>query len=156
MNEPLPKLYRARLKTYTIIKCAEPTVAHEPVTHAAEAMKYLLPLFKDMDCCRENFGAIFVDQKNILIAGKILFSGAISEVAVHPYEIVRAALLLGATGVVAAHNHPSGNLQPSTEDRAMTLTLTSALKTLGIRFLDHLVLSIEDGRFVSIVNGSNF
>jgi DNA repair protein RadC len=62
---------------------------------------------------------------------------------VHPREVVRRGLLLNAAAVIAFHNHPSGSLEPSAADRAVTARLKEALALIDIRLLDHIVVSAE-------------
>ena len=63
-------------------------------------------------------------------------------------QVVENALLCGASGVVLAHNHPSGIALPSESDRAATLWIRDALKPMDIRLLDHII--VADGDFVSM------
>ena len=153
MNEPIPKLYRARFKTYSVVRDAESPPTSGPIRTPAAVAHYLLLYFREADAGREHFAVLYLTTKHKAIAAKILFSGGVGETAVHPGVIARDALLCGASAVAVAHNHPSGDLSPSTEDRAVARTLTEALKTLSIHLLDSLVLSVEDGHFHSIVTG---
>jgi DNA repair protein RadC len=68
---------------------------------------------------------------------------------VHPREVFKPAILAGSAALLLAHNHPSGDPEPSAEDIALTRRLTSAGQLLGIEILDHLILG-EAGRFVSL------
>lgn len=142
--------YRARLKTFAVVKVAEPSQpSPRPITTPAEAAEYLLPFFLAADAGREHFAVLLLNAKHHAIAAKILFSGSSSETAVYPKEIARAALLVGASAMVIAHNHPTGDLTPSAEDSALTRRVEGALKLLDIRLLDSLVLG-DDGRYVAI------
>lgn len=89
---------------------------------------------------RERFAALFLDSQHRAIAFETLFEGTIDSAAVRPREVVKRALQLNAAAVIAAHNHPSGSAEPSEADKRMTLSLHSALATVGVRLLDHLVL----------------
>lgn len=92
---------------------------------------------------REVFGCLFLDSRHRILAVEDLFFGTIDGAEVHPREIVRRALLINAAAVVAFHNHPSGNLEPSAADRAVTTRLKQALALVDIRLLDHFVVSSE-------------
>ncbi len=70
-----------------------------------------------------------------------LEDGTIDRAAVYPRRVMEAALRRGAAAVVFAHNHPSGNVQPSEQDRALTRALVEAAAVLQIRVLDHLIVS---------------
>ncbi len=70
-----------------------------------------------------------------------LFSGTINGTEVHPHIVVQKALALNASAVLLAHNHPSGNTEPSAADRALTVRLKAASELVDIRLLDHFVVS---------------
>jgi DNA repair protein RadC len=79
----------------------------------------------------------------------VVTRGILDASVVHPREVFRAAITESAAAVILVHNHPSGDPTPSPEDRAVTLQLAAAGRTLGIPVLDHVV--VGDGRFVSFV-----
>jgi DNA repair protein RadC len=83
-----------------------------------------------------------------VIAYEELFQGTLDGAEVHPREVVRRALGHNAAAVIVAHNHPSGNPEPSAADRAVTLRLKQALALVELRLLDHFV--IGDGPPVSL------
>lgn len=96
---------------------------------------------------REAFIGMFLDNKHRLIASEFLFAGSINRVEVHPREVVRRAISLNAAAVIFAHNHPSGDAEPSNADRKITDQLIKALSLIDIRVLDHMV--IGHGEIVS-------
>lgn len=87
----------------------------------------------------EIFRVLFLDNQHGLIADEILFYGSISQCSVHPREVAKRALALNAAGVVLSHNHPSGNVEPSSADRQITETLNKALDLIDVRLLDHII-----------------
>ena len=89
----------------------------------------------------EVFVVLYLDAQNRLIRAEEAFVGTITQCVVFPREIVRRALELGSAGVVFSHNHPSGVAEPSRSDRQITETLTSALATVDVRVLDHLLVT---------------
>ncbi len=89
---------------------------------------------------RELFGGIFVDSQNRVIAFEVLFVGILSQTSVYPREVVLAALGHEAAAVVLVHNHPSGSVQPSRADEALTATLKNALSFVDVRVLDHMIV----------------
>ena len=89
----------------------------------------------------ERFAVLFLDAQNQLIAFEVMFPGTLTSTSVYPREIVRAALAHGAASVILAHNHPSGNVQPSRADRALTVTLKAALALVDVRVLDHVIVA---------------
>lgn len=96
----------------------------------------------------EVFVVVFLDAQLRLLRVEEMFRGTLTSTAVHPREVARRALELGAAGVVVAHNHPAGQPEPSRADIALTETLKSALALLDVRLLDHLI--VADGRAVSL------
>lgn len=75
---------------------------------------------------REVFVVMFLDNRNRLINHQELFQGTVNSVEVHPREIVRAALKINAAAIILAHNHPSGNAEPSRADREVTARVVKA------------------------------
>jgi DNA repair protein RadC len=92
----------------------------------------------------EVFAVLFLDAQNRLIAMEELFRGTLTQTSVYPREVVRRALHLEAAAVVLAHNHPSGTVQPSRADEALTQTLKSALALIDVRVLDHVIVTQGD------------
>ena len=92
----------------------------------------------------EVFAVLFLDSQNRLIEMRELFRGTLTQTSVYPREIVKQALALHAASVVLAHNHPSGTVQPSRADEALTQTLKSALALVDVRVLDHVIVAPGD------------
>ena len=90
---------------------------------------------------REVFTAVFLDARHKLIKYDELFFGTIDGAEVHPRELVRQALRHNAAAVIVAHNHPSGVVDSSAADRAVTSRLKQALALVDIRLLDHIVVA---------------
>ena len=92
----------------------------------------------------EVFAALFLDAQNRLIALEELFRGTLTQTSVYPREVVLKALHHHAASVVLAHNHPSGTVQPSRADEALTQTLKAALALVDVRVLDHVIVAPGD------------
>lgn len=90
---------------------------------------------------REVFCAIFLDTRNRAICFEPLFVGTVSQTAVHPREVVRRCLELNASGVVLAHNHPSGMPEPSEADLILTAALKRTLALFDVQLLDHFIVA---------------
>ncbi len=88
----------------------------------------------------EVFAVLFLDSQNKLLAMEELFRGTLTQTSVYPREVVIRALHHGAAAVVLAHNHPSGSVQPSRADEALTQTLKAALALVDVRVLDHIIV----------------
>ena len=89
---------------------------------------------------QEVFAALFLDTRHRALAFEELFSGSIDSAEVHPRELVRRALAHNAAALIIGHNHPSGDPEPSTADRALTARLRQALGLVDVRLLDHVVV----------------
>jgi DNA repair protein RadC len=89
----------------------------------------------------EEFHAVWLDNRHRILATERLFTGTVDGTAVHPREVVRRALELNAAAVILAHNHPSGVAEPSASDQLITAELKNAFGLIGVRLLDHLVVS---------------
>src|SRR5215210_9369188 len=103
----------------------------------------------DVDCVlrprmahldRERFVVVLLDTKNAVIGTHTVSVGTLSSSLVHPREVFKPAIQAGAAAVILAHNHPSGHVEPSREDREVTKRTVEAGQTLGIGVLDHPVI----------------
>jgi len=90
---------------------------------------------------RELFAVMFLDSQNRLKAFEVMFVGTLTQTSVYPREVVKAALAHDAATVVLAHNHPSGSVQPSRADEALTQNLKASLALVDVRVLDHIIVS---------------
>jgi DNA repair protein RadC len=88
----------------------------------------------------EVFAVCFLDAQNKLLATEELFRGTLNQTSVYPREVVLRALHHHAAAVILAHNHPSGEVQPSPADQALTHTLRAALALVDVRVLDHIIV----------------
>ena len=88
----------------------------------------------------ESFAVLFLDARHTLLAFEDLFRGTVTQTEVYPRELLKRALHHNASAVILAHNHPSGSVEPSQEDLAVTQALKSALALIDVRVLDHIVV----------------
>jgi DNA repair protein RadC len=117
---------------------AEKTVVDDPAV-AAAALSHDL-----MWQSQERFAVLLLDVKHRLIGTQIITIGTATETLAHPRDIFREVIRQGATRTIIAHNHPSGNLEPSPEDISLTRQLLSGAQLLGLPVLDHLILGNGD------------
>ena len=89
---------------------------------------------------REVFAIILLDSQHGVLAFEKLFYGTIDSASVYPREVIKTVLNANAAAVIIAHNHPSGNPEPSSADIALTTRLRESLNTIDVRMLDHLVV----------------
>lgn len=102
---------------------------------------------------RETFVVLLLDQKHRLIELVSLFTGTLNQASVHPREIVKSALDKNACAVVLAHNHPSGDPNPSQADIDITKRIADALALVDIHLLDHIIIG-DGGRFESLAQSN--
>lgn len=115
---------------------------HAPVSSvlsSAEAYEVLLPELQDLS--HEEFWMLVMKRNGQLIRKVKISSGGFHGTGVDPKLVFKQALDLRASSVILAHNHPSGNLKPSPQDRALTKKLTAAGKLLELPVLDHLIFT---------------
>ncbi|MFA5830356.1 MAG: DNA repair protein RadC [Candidatus Paceibacterota bacterium] len=93
------------------------------------------------DSKKEHFVVFYVDTQNRLIERQIISIGTLNASLVHPREVFEPAISLHSASVIIAHNHPSGNLEPSQEDKEITKRLEESGKVLGIELSDHVIVS---------------
>ena len=101
------------------------------------------------DADREHCVALLLDTRNRLIGLHTISVGTLNSSMVHPRETFKAAILLGAAGIILGHNHPSGDPDPSQEDKTLTWRMKEAGQLLGIPVLDHVIIGDEQ-RFASL------
>ncbi|MEN6310548.1 MAG: DNA repair protein RadC [Acidobacteriota bacterium] len=120
-----------------------------PVCHSSkEVFDYLYHALRDLK--KEQFKVIFLDTKNQVIEEKTLFEGTVDSSAVYPREVIRDALLYEASALIFAHNHPSGDPEPSLCDKEITRELVFAARLIQIRVLDHVI--IGNNRYYSFAD----
>jgi DNA repair protein RadC len=113
----------------------------------AEVYRYLGPSLQDMKV--EVFKVLMVNTRNDLLGELTVARGGPSSSTVHPGEVFRQAILKSANGIIIAHNHPSGDPSPSSEDRELTVRLREAGNLLGIFVQDHVI--VGDHRYISFL-----
>lgn len=92
---------------------------------------------------RESFFALYLNQANKVLGIKKISESGISSTLVDVRIVLQAALLCNASGIIVAHNHPSGNLNPSSSDIKMTAQIKEASKVMNMTLLDHVILTSD-------------
>ena len=111
------------------------------VTCSKDIALYLQTKIKDFSY--EVFAVVFLIKSNKIIHFEIISRGGITGTVADPRIILKKALEENATSIVLCHNHPSGNLQPSKADEAITYKIKEAAKFLDIQLMDHIIVSEE-------------
>lgn len=117
-----------------------------PLRSPEELGQFLLPRFGAFPV--ERFGVVLLDARHRLIAVHLVSEGAVDATLAIPRDVFREATFVGASAVVAFHNHPSGDPWPSPSDIELTRRLMDAGRIVGIEVVDHLILADTD--FVSM------
>lgn len=128
------------------IRYDKKTKAAIPVRKPDDIAKLSRKLIKENG--KEHVILFCLDGNHAVCAYNIVSIGGQTSAPIHPREIFQMALLAGSVSIILAHNHPSGNPEPSREDLSVTAALSDAAKLLGIRFLDHII--VGDQSFYSM------
>lgn len=89
----------------------------------------------------EEFRIIFLNSKLYVIGEEIQQRGTVDQVAIHPREVIKSAMMHGASAMILVHNHPSGIVTPSKADMEITKRIKEAAEAVSIRLFDHLIIS---------------
>jgi DNA repair protein RadC len=118
------------------------------IQNSRALFNYLYQTLRDKS--QECFSVIFLDAKNRVIDSNILFKGTLTESAVYSREVIKMALEKRAAALIFAHNHPSGDPEPSNVDILITKRLLFACKVVGITVHEHII--IGDNRYFSFAD----
>lgn len=137
-----------RIPRYRVALIREGTHPAETrtITSPHDAYTVLQEWLESQD--REVFCTLMLSTRNQVIGINQVSVGTLNSSIVHPRELFVSAILSKCAALILAHNHPSGDPEPSQEDLAITARLKQAGELLGIPVLDHII--IGDGRFVSL------
>lgn len=114
------------------------------ITSSDEAYGILMKTFREGTIeYKEYFKVLMLNHSNEVVGYSAISEGGISNCIVDVRVILQAALLSNASGIIIAHNHPSGNLKASDQDLSITKKIKEAAKLVDINLLDHLILTSE-------------
>jgi DNA repair protein RadC len=108
---------------------------------SADAITFFRAYFERESLPHERFLCALVNGRNEIMALVRVSEGGLHGCAVLPADVLRPAVVAGASAIVVSHNHPSGNPEPSADDLQMTVVLKQASKALGISLLDHVIVA---------------
>ena len=129
--------YKVEVKTYTIKVADGKTFISNP-----DMAKEIL--CKNFNPIQEEMNLLIINNKNGVIDNILLARGGHNSLTVTPAEILRQILLTDGNRFILAHNHPSGDCEPSDEDKSFTKRIDKAARMIGIDLLDHIVYSSDD------------
>jgi DNA repair protein RadC len=106
-----------------------------------DVAKYFIPRMRGART--ESFYIAMLNTANIVISIKKISEGSLNSSVVHPREVFRIAVIESAASIIALHNHPSGNTEPSKEDISLTKQIALAGSMMSIQLLDHIIIAGE-------------
>ena len=116
------------------------------ITNAEDVYNHFVDEFSNKK--KEHFYALLLDTKNRIIAEELVSVGILDASLIHPREVFKAAISANCRSMILVHNHPSGDCEPSVNDKEVTMMLTDAGELLGIEVLDHIIVGKDS--FVSM------
>jgi DNA repair protein RadC len=119
---------------------------HIKITRPEDVVSYFDGFFNHKK--QEYFCSLNLDGSGAILSARIITIGLLNHSLVHPRETFRDAIIDGASSIIVVHNHPSGTLEPSPQDISITRQLTESGDILGIRVLDHIIIT-KDNRSYS-------
>lgn len=129
-------------------RCAEASVVQREVLSTPQAVAAMARV-RLTGCPHEECWLALVDSRNRCIAWERLVRGGVDAVLFTPRDVLERALLRKASGVILVHNHPGGNASPSGADVQMTQELQRLCAGMGVRFLDHVIVTDTECRSVT-------
>jgi len=131
----------------------KPKRANHPVVKSSnDAYSYLVQFYpQETIALVEQFSVAFLNRANRILGIQVISKGGLTGTIADPRLIMATALKAAATGIILCHNHPSGNLQPSSADIEITKKIESACKFLDIKLLDHIIIS-PSGEYYSFID----
>ena len=114
----------------------------QKILSTQQAGTYLLTRLRALP--EEHFRILYLSRSNVLLSDILIARGETAEAQISLRQIVSNALLVNASALIAAHNHPSGDIEPSESDRLLTKDLIAATRPLNIKVLDHLIIGGEE------------
>ena len=109
----------------------------------AKVFQDILALEDTIEQEKEHYYVMHLNSKNRVLMVELVTVGTVSSSLVHPRETFRRAVIAGSTSIIIAHNHPSGEVDPSDEDTKVTRLIFDAGNLLGITMLDHIIFTTD-------------
>ena len=110
----------------------------KPIKTAKDVFDYCSPKLSGVD--KEHFMILHLDTRNKIIKDEIVSVGTLNSSLIHPREVFKSAIKESANAIILVHNHPSGDAEPSEEDKKITDILFKAGELLSIKVLDHVII----------------
>ena len=111
---------------------------NKKIGNAEDVFNYFVDELRDKK--KEHFYALLLDTKNRIIAEELISIGILDASLIHPREVFKSAIKASSNSIILVHNHPSGDCNPSKEDKEVTKILENSGDLLGINVLDHIII----------------
>ncbi len=138
---------KTAIPRYSIKLVKESEVFYKQRITGADTVCELLKIIGLHEKAGEEFHAFYLNTKNEVVGMEMISKGTLNASLVHPREVFKGALLANAHALIIAHNHPSGDVQPSNADKHVTKILVSAGKLLDVHILDHVIIGSKGTHF---------
>ena len=139
MNEIQAETFWEDLKSGRFASMVKESSKGQSVSNSLEVYNIMKPMFAEKDDVEAVY-CIFIDAKNNILGIEKVFSGSLTASAIYPREIVKRLLKLKASAFVMVHNHPSGDLTPSIEDKSITIKVGIAAASIDVSLHDHIIV----------------
>ena len=133
------KTFWKELKSGQFVSMVKEASQGQTLSNSQEVFNVMKPLFTENDDVETVF-CIFLNAKNRILAIEKMFSGTISSSAIYPRELIKRIIALKSSAIVLTHNHPSGFVEPSAEDKAITVRMAIALASIDVTLHDHIIV----------------
>lgn len=131
-----------KLPCFTVHLVKDKSVTIEPTTDVIRSVADAAQVCESIaGKDREHLMCIWLNARHKMIGHEIISIGSLTASIAHPREIFKGAIVAGASGIILCHNHPSGEPDPSEEDKRLTRRIAQAGQILGIELLDHVVVA---------------
>jgi DNA repair protein RadC len=147
MGELEGKWYKIPDYKIMLVRDSNITTDKKRISHPNDVVNVFQTYLEGLD--REHFCIAMLDRKNNILGINTVSIGSVSASIVHPREVFKPAVIIGASGIILCHNHPSGDTNPSNEDIEITNRLKEAGKILGIEIVDHVIIGDDYYSFMS-------
>lgn len=127
------------LKSGRFVSMVRESSKGRSLSNSREVYNVLKPLFAEHDDVEKAY-FIFLDAQNRVLAIENLFSGSLTASAIYTREVVKKLINLKASAFIMAHNHPSGDIKPSAQDKSITNKLAIAAASIDVQFHDHIII----------------
>jgi DNA repair protein RadC len=141
-------MYKIPVYRIQLVRESDHTAPEKAISSPKTAAEIATSYLQGAD--REHFIVLLLSTKNHVIGINTVSIGSLNASIVHPREVFKPAVVANAAAIIVAHNHPSGNPEPSPEDGQVSRRLRDAGEMLGIPVLDSLVVTEDPNKYVSL------